>query len=153
MGVVSLSHTPATLPNSSAHENAPTWNIEKGTIVMAMPCWATARSVFMNRKGAGDSITVTFPDVAQAPFEHESNYDTDPEKGAWYIASWKYGYGNSPKSMFIPFSTLDSLNSKELFSYLPAGTYRLLCCVEECVGVTYSEYHPEGMCVLLQKIS
>ena len=153
MGVVSLSHTPATLPNSSAHENAPTWNIKKGTIVMAMPCWATARSVFMNRKGAGDSIAVTFPDVAKAPFEHGSNYDTDPEKGAWYIASWKYGYGNSPKSMFIPFSTLDSLNSKELFSYLPAGTYRLLCCVEECVGVTYSEYHPEGMCVLLQKIS
>lgn len=153
MGVCSLSHTPSTLPNSGAHADAPTWNIKKGTIVMAMPCWATARSVFVNRKGAGDSITVTFPDVAQAPFEHDSNYDTDPEKGAWYIASWKCGYGNSPKSSFIPFSTQDSVNSKELFSYLPAGTYRLLCCVEECTGVTYSEYHPEGMCVLLQKIS
>ena len=153
MGVVSESHTPTTLPNSGAYEDAPTWNIKKGTIVMAMPCWATARSVFMNRKGAGDSITVTFPNVAQAPFQHDSNYDSDPEKGAWYIASWKFGYGNSPKSMFIPFSTLDSVNSKELFSYLPAGTYRLLCCVEECAGVTYSEYHPEGMCVLLQKIS
>ena len=33
------------------------------------------------------------------------------------------------------------------------GTYRLLNGVEECTGVTYSEYHPEGMCVLLQKIS
>lgn len=153
MGVCSESHTPTTLPNSGAYENAPTWNIKKGTIVMAMPCWATARSVFMNRKGAGDTITVTFPDVAQAPFDHDSNYDTDPEKGAWYIASWRYGSGNNPESRFIPLSTIDSVNSKELFSYLPAGTYRLLCCVEECTGVTYSEYHPEGMCVLLQKIS
>lgn len=153
MGVGSLSHTPTTLPNSSAYGDAPTWSIKKGTIVMAMPCWATARSVFANRKGAGDSITVTVPDVAQAPFQHGSNYDTDPEKGAWYIASWKYGSGNSPKSSFIPFSTLDSANDGELFSYLPAGTYRLLCCVEECTGATYSEYHPEGMCVLLQKIS
>ena len=153
MGVVSESHTPTTLPNSSAYEDAPTWNIKKGTIVMAMPCWATARSVFANRKGAGDKITVTFPNVAQAPFQHDSNYDNDPEKGAWYIASWRYGSGNNPKSMFIPFSTLDSVNSKELFSYLPAGTYRLLNGVEECTGVTYSEYHPEGMCVLLQKIS
>ena len=153
MGVSSLSHTPSTLPNSDSHENAPTWNIKKGTIVMAMPCWATARSVFMNRKGAGDTITVTFPDVAQAPFQHGNDYDTDPEKGAWYIASWKCGSGNSPKSGFIPFSTQDSSSSKELFSYLPAGTYRLLNCVEECVGVGHSEYHPEGMCVLLQKIS
>ena len=153
MGVSSLSHTPSTLPNSYAFADAPTWNIKKGTIVMAMPCWATARSVFMNRKGAGDSITVTFPDVAQAPFQHGSDYDTDPEKGAWYIASWKFGSGNSPKSGFVPVSTQDSSSSNELFSYLPAGTYRLLCCVEECVGVGYSDYHPEGMCVLLQKIS
>lgn len=153
MGVSSLSHTPTTLPNSDAHENAPTWNIKKGTIVMAMPCWATARSLFMNRKGAGDSITVTFPDVSKAPFQHGSDYDNDPEKGAWYIASWKCGFGNNPESGFVPFSTIDSVNSKELFSYLPAGTYRLLCCVEECVSVGYSEYHPEGMCVLLQKIS
>ena len=153
MGVSSLSHTPSTLPNSDAHVDAPTWNIKKGTIVMAMPCWATARSVFVNRKGAGDSITVTFPDVAQAPFQHGSDYDTDPEKGAWYIASWRYGSGNSPKSMFVPFSTLDSANSQELFSYLPAGTYRLLNCVEECMSVGYVDYHPEGMCVLLQKIS
>lgn len=153
MGVVSESHSPTTLPNSSALEDAPTWNIRKGTIVMAMPCWATARSVFMNRKGAGDSVTVTFPDVAQAPFQHDSNYDSDPEKGAWYIASWRYGSGNNPESRFIPFSTLDSANNQELFSYLPAGTYRLLNCVEECTGVTYSEYNPEGMCVLLQKIS
>ena len=153
MGVSSLSHTPSTLPNSYAFADAPTWNIKKGTIVMAMPCWATARSVFTNRKGAGDSITVTFPDVAQAPFQHGSDYDTDPEKGAWYIASWKFGSGNSQKSGFVPVSTQDSSSSNELFSYLPAGTYRLLCCVEECVGVAYSEYHPEGMCVLLQKIS
>lgn len=153
MGVVSESHTPTTLPNSGAHEDAPTWNIKKGTIVMAMPCWATARSVFMNRKGAGDTITVTFPNVAQAPFDHGSNYDSDPEKGAWYIASWRYGYGNSPKSHFVPFSTQDGTTSKELFSYLPAGTYRLLNGVEECTGIEYSEYHPEGMCVLLQKIS
>ena len=153
MGVSSLSHTPADLPNSSASVDAPTWNIKKGTIVMAMPCWATARSVFMNRKGAGDTITVTFPDVSQAPFQHGNDYDTDPEKGAWYIASWRFGSGNSPKSMFVPFSTLDSANSRELFSYLPAGTYRLLNGVEECVGVGHSEYHPEGMCVLLQKIS
>lgn len=153
MGVSSESHTPTTLPNSDALVDAPTWNIKKGTIVMAMPCWATARSLFMNRKGAGDTITVTFPDVAQAPFQHGSDYDSDPEKGAWYIASWKFGFGNSPKSMFIPLSTIDGTNSQELFSYLPAGTYRLLCCVEECIGVAYSEYHPEGMCVLLQKIS
>ena len=153
MGVSSLSHTPSTLPNSYSYGDAPTWNIKKGTIVMAMPCWATARSVFTNRKGAGDSITVTFPDVAQAPFQHGSDYDTDPEKGAWYIASWKYGSGNSPKSGFVPLSTQDSSSSNELFSYLPAGTYRLLCCVEECVGVGYNDYHPEGMCVLLQKIS
>ena len=153
MGVSSLSHTPSTLPNSYAFADAPTWNIKKGTIVMAMPCWATARSVFTNRKGAGDSITVTFPDVAKAPFQHGSDYDTDPEKGAWYIASWKFGSGNSPKSGFVPVSTQDSSSSNELFSYLPAGTYRLLCCVEECVGVGYSDYHPEGMCVLLQKIS
>lgn len=153
MGVSSERHTPSSLPNSSTHADAPTWDIEKGAIVMAMPCWATARSVFMNRKGAGDTITVTFPNVAQAPFEHGSNYDSDPEKGAWYIASWRYGSGNSPKSHFIPFSTQDSVNSKELFSYLPAGRYRLLNGVEECTGVEYSEYHPEGMCVLLQKIS
>ena len=153
MGVSSERHTPAELPNSSTHADAPTWDIEKGAIVMAMPCWATARDVFMNRKGAGDTITVTFPDVAQAPFQHGSNYDTDPEKGAWYIASWRFGSGNSPKSMFVPFSTLDSANSRELFSYLPAGKYRLLNGVEECVGVEYSDYHPEGMCVLLQKIS
>ena len=153
MGVSSLSHTPSTLPNSDAHADAPTWNIKKGTIVMAMPCWATARSLFMNRKGAGDSITVTFPDVAQAPFQHGNNYDTDPEKGAWYIASWKCGSGNNPKSGFVPFSTVDGTTSRELFSYLPAGTYRLLNCVEECTGVGHSEYHPEGMCVLLQKIS
>ncbi len=153
MGVSSLSHTPSTLPNSYAFADAPTWNIKKGTIVMAMPCWATARSVFMNRKGAGDSITVTFPDVTQAPFQHGNDYDNDPEKGAWYIASWKCGSGNNPKSGFVPFSTQDSSSSKELFSYLPAGTYRLLSCVEECVGVGHSEYHPEGMCVLLQKIS
>ena len=153
MGVVSESHTPSTLPNSDSHENAPLWNIKKGTIVMAMPCWATARSVFMNRKGAGDSVTVTFPDVAQAPFQHGSDYDSDPEKGAWYIASWKFGFGNSPKSGFVPFSTQDGTTSQELFSYLPAGTYRLLNCVEECTGVAYNDYHPEGMCVLLQKIS
>lgn len=153
MGVSSLSHTPTTLPNSYSFGDAPTWNIKKGTIVMAMPCWATARSVFMNRKGAGDSITVTFPDVSQAPFQHGNDYDTDPEKGAWYIASWKCGSGNNPESRFIPLSTQDSSSSKELFSYLPAGTYRLLNCVEECVGVGHSEYHPEGMCVLLQKIS
>ena len=153
MGVSSLRHTPSELPNSSASVDAPTWDIKKGTIVMAMPCWATARSVFANRKGAGDSITVTFPDVSQAPFQHGSNYDSDPEKGAWYIASWRFGSGDSPKSMFVPFSTLDGSNSKELFSYLPAGTYRLLCCVEECIGVGYVDYHPEGMCVLLQKIS
>lgn len=153
MGVVSESHAPTTLPNSDALTDAPTWNIKKGTIVMAMPCWATARSLFMNRKGAGDTITVTFPNVANAPFQHGSDYDRDPEKGAWYIASWKFGFGNSPKSMFIPLSTIDGTNSQELFSYLPAGTYRLLCCVEECVGVAHSEYHPEGMCVLLQKIS
>ena len=153
MGVSSLSHTPSTLPDSDAHADAPTWNIKKGTIVMAMPCWATARSVFMNRKGAGDSITVTFPDVAQAPFQHGNDYDTDPEKGAWYIASWKCGFGNNPKSSFIPFATVDGTTSRELFSYLPAGTYRLLNCVEECTGVGHSEYHPEGMCVLLQKIS
>ena len=153
MGVSSESHTPSTLPNSDALVDAPTWNIKKGTIVMAMPCWATARSLFMNRKGAGDSVTVTFPNVANAPFQHGNSYDNDPEKGAWYIASWKFGYGNSPKSMFVPFSTQDGSTSKELFSYLPAGTYRLLCCVEECVGVEYIDYHPEGMCVLLQKIS
>ena len=153
MGVVSESHSPTTLPNSSSYEDAPTWNIKKGTIVMAMPCWATACSVFRNRMGAGDTITVTFPDVANAPFQHGSSYDSDPEKGAWYIASWRYGSGNNPKSMFIPFSTLDSVNSKELFSYLPAGRYRLLNGVEECTGVEYSDYHPEGMCVLLQKIS
>ena len=153
MGVSSERHAPSSLPNSSTHADAPTWDIEKGTIVMAMPCWATARDVFMNRKGAGDTITVTFPDVSQAPFQHGNNYDNDPEKGAWYIASWKYGSGNSPKSMFVPFSTLDSANSKELFSYLPAGRYRLLNGVEECIGVGHAEYHPEGMCVLLQKIS
>lgn len=153
MGVSSERHTPADLPNSSAYADAPTWDIEKGAIVMAMPCWATARDVFMNRKGAGDTITVTFPDVAKAPFQHGNSYDTDPEKGAWYIASWRFGSGNSPKSMFVPFSTLDSANSKELFSYLPAGRYRLLNGVEECTGVEYSDYHPEGMCVLLQKIS
>lgn len=153
MGVSSERHTPSTLPNSSASADAPTWDIEKGAIVMAMPCWATARSVFMNRMGAGDTVTVTFPDVAQAPFQHGSSYDNDPEKGAWYIASWQYGSGNSPKSHFIPFSTQDGTNSQELFSYLPAGKYRLLNGVEECVGVEYSDYHPEGMCVLLQKIS
>ena len=153
MGVVSERHTPTELPSSSASADAPTWDIKKGTIVMAMPCWATARDVFMNRRGAGDTITVTFPDVAQAPFQHGSSYVNDPEKGAWYIASWRFGSGNSQKSMFVPFSTLDSANSKELFSYLPAGTYRLLCCVEECISVGYVEYHPEGMCVLLQKIS
>ena len=153
MGVVSERHTPTELPNSSAYVDAPTWDIKKGTIVMAMPCWATARDVFMNRRGAGDTITVTFPDVAQAPFQHGNSYDNDPEKGAWYIASWRFGSGDSPKSMFVPFSTLDSTNSRELFSYLPAGTYRLLCCVEECISVGHAEYHPEGMCVLLQKIS
>lgn len=153
MGVCSERHSPTTLPSSDAHVDAPTWDIEKGTIVMAMPCWATARSVFMNRKGAGDTVTVTFPNVANAPFQHGSDYDTDPEKGAWYIASWRYGSGNSPKSMFVPFSTLDSANSQELFSYLPAGTYRLLNCVEECISVGYVDYHPEGMCMLLQKIS
>ena len=153
MGVSSLRHTPSTLPNSSTLADAPTWDIEKGAIVMAMPCWATARSVFMNRLGAGDTITVTFPDVAQAPFQHGSDYDSDPEKGAWYIASWKFGFGNSPKSSFIPFSTQDGTSSQELFSYLPAGKYRLLNGVEECIGVEYSDYHPEGMCVLLQKIS
>ena len=153
MGVSSLRHTPSTLPNSSTTVDAPTWDIEKGAIVMAMPCWATARSVFMNRMGAGDTITVTFPDVAQAPFQHGSSYDTDPEKGAWYIASWKYGYGNDPKSHFVPFSTQDGSSSRELFSYLPAGKYRLLNGVEECGSVEYSDYHPEGMCVLLQKIS
>lgn len=153
MGVVSESHTPTELPNSEASANAPTWGIKKGTIVMAMPCWATARSLFMNRKGAGDSITVTFPDVAQAPFQHESNYDTDPEKGAWYIASWRFGFGDDPKSHFVPLSTKDGATSMELFSYLPSGTYRLLCCVEECTSAEYTDYHPEGMCVLLQKIS
>ena len=153
MGVCSERHSPSTLPNSSTVADAPTWDIEKGTIVMAMPCWATARSVFMNRKGAGDTVTVTFPDVAKAPFQHGNDYDNDPEKGAWYVASWKCGSGNSPKSGFVPLSTQDSSSSKELFSYLPAGTYRLLNCVEECVGVGHSEYHPEGMCVLLQKIS
>ena len=153
MGVVSERHTPTELPNSSAYADAPTWDIKKGTIVMAMPCWATARSVFMNRRGAGDTITVTFPDVAQAPFQHGNSYDDDPEKGAWYLASWRFGSGDSPKSMFVPFSTLESTNSRELFSYLPAGTYRLLCCVEECISVGHAEYHPEGMCVLLQKIS
>ena len=153
MGVVSERHTPSELPNSSASVDAPIWDIKKGTIVMAMPCWATARDVFMSRRGAGDTITVTFPDVSQAPFQHGSNYDSDPEKGAWYIASWRFGSGNSPKSMFVPLSTLDGANSRELFSYLPAGTYRLLCCVEECISVGYVDYHPEGMCVLLQKIS
>ena len=153
MGVSSLRHTPSTLPNSSTSADAPTWDIEKGAIVMAMPCWATARSVFMNRLGAGDTITVTFPDVANAPFQHVSSYDNDPEKGAWYIASWKYGYGNNPESHFVPFSTQDGVNSRELFSYLPAGKYRLLNGVEECGSVEYSDYHPEGMCVLLQKIS
>ena len=153
MGVSSERHTPSTLPNSSTTADAPTWDIEKGTIVMAMPCWATARSVFMNRMGAGDTVTVTFPDVAQAPFQHGSSFDTDPEKGAWYIASWKFGFGNSQKSMFVPFSTQDGSSSRELFSYLPAGKYRLLNGVEECMGVEYSDYHPEGMCVLLQKIS
>lgn len=153
MGVVSESHTPTELPNSEASANAPTWGIKKGTIVMAMPCWATARSLFMNRKGAGDSITVTFPDVAKAPFQHESNYDTDPEKGAWYIASWRFGFGDDPKSHFVPLSTKDGATSMELFSYLPSGTYRLLCCVEECTNAEYTDYHPEGMCVLLQKIS
>lgn len=152
MGVCSERHTPTTLPNSDALVDAPTWDIEKGTIVMAMPCWATARSVFMNRKGAGDTVTVIFPDVASAPFQHGSSYDNDPEKGAWYIASWRYGSGNS-QSSFIPFSTQDGSSSRELFSYLPAGTYRLLNGVEECIGVEYSDYHPEGMCVLLQKIS
>ena len=153
MGVSSERHTPSTLPNSSTPADAPTWDIEKGAIVMAMPCWATACSVFMNRMGAGDTITVTFPDVANAPFQHGSSYDSDPEKGAWYIASWRYGSGNSPKSMFVPLSTQDGSTSRELFSYLPAGKYRLLNGVEECVGVEYSDYHPEGMCVLLQKVS
>ena len=153
MGVSSERHTPSTLPNSDALVDAPTWDIEKGTIVMAMPCWATARSVFMNRKGAGDTVTVTFPDVAKAPFQHGSSYDSDPEKGAWFVASWKFGFGNNPESHFIPFSTQDGSSSRELFSYLPAGTYRLLNGVEECIGVEYSDYHPEGMCVLLQKIS
>ena len=153
MGVSSERHTPSTLPNSTTSADAPTWDIEKGAIVMAMPCWATARDVFMNRMGAGDTITVTFPDVASAPFQHGSSYDNDPEKGAWYIASWKYGSGNSPKSMFIPLSTRDSSTDNALFSYLPAGTYRLLSGVEECVGVEHIDYHPEGMCVLLQKIS
>ena len=153
MGVSSERHTPSTLPNSDALVDAPTWDIEKGTIVMAMPCWATALSVFMNRKGAGDTVTVTFPDVAKAPFQHGSDYDSDPEKGAWFVASWKFGFGNDPKSHFIPFSTQDGTSSRELFSYLPAGTYRLLNGVEECIGVEYSDYHPEGMCVLLQKIS
>lgn len=153
MGVSSLRHTPSTLPNSSASADAPTWDIEKGAIVMAMPCWATARSVFMNRMGAGDTVTVTFPDVAQAPFQHGSSFDTDDEKGAWYIASWKYGYGNIPQSHFVPLSTKHSSTNKELFSYLPAGKYRLLNAVEECGSVAYSDYHPEGACVLLQKIS
>ena len=153
MGVSSERHTPSTLPNSSASADAPTWDIEKGAIVMAMPCWATACSVFRNRLGAGDTVTVTFPDVAQAPFQHVNSYDNDPEKGAWYIASWKYGYGNSPQSHFIPLSTQDGSTSRELFSYLPAGKYRLLNGVEECGSVEYSDYHPEGMCVLLQKIS
>jgi hypothetical protein len=153
MGVCSESHSPTTMPNSTSHADAPTWDIEKGTIVMAMPCWATARSIFMNRKGAGDRVTVTFPNVAQAPFQHGNSYDTDPEKGAWYIASWKFGSGSGAKSSFIPVSTLDGSTDRELFSYLPAGQYRLLSCVEDCTAVGYNDYHPEGMCVLLQKIS
>lgn len=153
MGVSSLRHTPTELPNSSEVTDAPTWDIEKGAIVMAMPCWATARLVFMRRKGAGDTITVTFPDVAQAPFQHVNSPDSDPEKGAWYIASWRYGYGNIPQSHFIPLSTQHGSTDNELFSYLPAGKYRLLNGVEECGSVEYSDYHPEGMCVLLQKIS
>lgn len=152
MGVCSVMHSPSTLPNSSSHADAPTWDIEKGTIVMAMPCWATARSVFMNRKGAGDLVTVEFPNVALAPFQHGNSYDSDPEKGAWHIASWKCGAGSGAKSGFIPLSTLDGSTDRELFSYLPAGTYRLLSSVEECTSVGYDDYHPEGMCVLLQKI-
>lgn len=153
MGVSSLRHAPSWLPDSSEVTDAPTWEIEKGAIVLAMPCWATARSVFTRRKGAGDPIDVTFPDVAQAPFQHVQSFDNDPEKGAWYIASWKFGYGNIPQSHFIPLSTQGSSSGTELFSYLPAGKYRLLNAVEGCGSVEFSDYHPEGMCVLLQKIS
>lgn len=153
MGVSALRHAPSWLPDSSEVTDAPTWEIEKGAIVMAMPCWATARSVFTRRKGAGDPIDVTFPDVAQAPFQHVQSFDNDPEKGAWYIASWKHGYGNIPQSHFIPLSTQGSSSGTELFSYLPAGKYRLLNAVEGCGSVEFSDYHPEGMCVLLQKIS
>lgn len=153
MGVSALRHTPSWLPDSSEVTDAPTWEIEKGAIVMAMPCWATARSVFTRRKGAGDPIDVTFPDVANAPFQHVQSFDNDPEKGAWYIASWKHGYGNLPQSHFIPLSTQGSSSGTELFSYLPAGKYRLLNAVEGCGSVEFIDYHPEGMCVLLQKIS
>ena len=140
-----------TIPNSTAHTDAPSFINTAKMIVMAIPCWATCRSLFLNRRSVGEIITVNAP-TGTPPYMHSGTVSSDPENGAWFVATWKCGRSNS-MGHYEPLSTMDpSTTGQALFSYLPAGQYRLLNCVDEITSLNYAEYNPNGVCMMLQKV-
>ena len=145
-------------PGENEYTEPPLFGVEVGSIIMAIPCWATLRDTFGNPQPAGKIIDVVVPanwETAQ-PFTHTSDYESDPEKGAWYYATFKPGSKSNGTSTYVPLrtSTQGSGSGAANYAYLTAGQYKLLSCVS-AYNSSYADYVPNGYtgaCMMLQRI-
>lgn len=146
-------------PGENEYTEPPLFTVEVGSIIMAIPCWATLRSIFGSPQPAGKVIDVVTPEnwYTAQPFEHTNDYENDPEKGAWYYATFKPGSDFNDTSTYVPLHTLTQGSSSGTtnYAYLTTGKYKLLSCVS-AYNSSYADYVPNGYtgaCVMLQRIS
>jgi hypothetical protein len=139
---------PTYMPDSTA-ETAE-FTIPSNAIVIAIPCWSTTQTTLASRRfSVGESIAVNYP-TATPPYTHNGTAESDPEQGAWFIAEYAYNTLNS-RFMYQPVSTQNTSGGL-FYSYLPAGSYRTLSCIQDSPIVSYSNYHQYGCAMMLQKI-
>lgn len=147
-----------TFPGENEYTEPPLFKVEIGSIIMAIPCWATLRSIFGNPQPAGKIIDVVTPSnwETEQPFAHTNDYENDPERGAWYYATFKPGSDSNGTSTYVPLSTATQGNGGGApnYAYLSSGKYKLLSCVSS-YNSSYEDYVPNGYtgaCVMLQRI-
>lgn len=163
--LVSPEYTSAEFPGEEEYTTPPAFNVEVGSIVMAIPCWATLRSIFGTRQPVGKIIDVVVPNNWQTaqPFEHTLDYENDPENGAWYYAVFRPGSSRNGTSAYKPLRTLTQGTGGGVsnYAYLTAGRYKLLSCVDAYDGYyeggleheyTYGDYVSSGACMMLQRV-
>lgn len=149
---------PPAFPDEDEYTEPPLFGVEVGSIIMAIPCWATLRSIFGNPQPAGKIIDVVTPSnwETEQPFTHTNDYENDSEKGAWYYATFKPGSDSNGTSTYVPLHTSTQGNGGGApnYAYLSAGKYKLLSCVSS-YNSSYEDYVPNGYtgaCVMLQRI-